>query len=45
MVGVNDPHGVRSAGLIWDYSLMLTVLPIAASAADLTSWMFAVEGE
>lgn len=44
MVAVNDPHGVRSAGLIWEYSLYLTALPILASTAGLTSWMFAVEG-
>ena len=44
MVAVNDPHGRRSADLIWEYSLYLSALPILASATGLTSWMFAVEG-
>ena len=44
MVAVNDPQGTRSAKLIWDYSLMLTALPLVTSATGLTSWMFAVEG-
>jgi len=44
MVAVNDPHGTRSADLIWEYSLYLTALPVLVSATGLTSWMFAVEG-
>jgi protoheme IX farnesyltransferase len=44
MVAVNDALGQRSGRLILDYSLLLTALPIVVSAADLTSWMFAVEG-
>ena len=34
----------RSANIIWEYSLYLSLLPIVTSATGLTSWMFAVEG-
>ena len=44
MVAVNDPDGIRSANLILQYSLYLSVLPIACSVAGVTSCMFAVEG-
>jgi protoheme IX farnesyltransferase len=44
MVAVNDPAGLRSAGLIMEYSLYLTALPIIASVSGLTSYMFAFEG-
>ena len=44
MIGVNDPHGTRSADLIWEYSLFLAAVPVLCSASGLTSWMFAVEG-
>mmetsp|Transcript_17408 Transcript_17408/g.29402 ORF Transcript_17408/g.29402 Transcript_17408/m.29402 type:complete len:438 (-) Transcript_17408:147-1460(-) len=44
MVAVNDPTGIRSANLIMEYSLYLTMLPIAASLGGLTSYMFALEG-
>lgn len=44
MVPCNDPSGARTAGLILRYSLYLAPLPIIAAAADVTSWMFAVEG-
>jgi heme o synthase len=44
MVAVNDAAGARSARLITEYSLYLTALPIVASAAGITSYMFAVEG-
>lgn len=44
MVAVNDPQGNRSADLILEYSLYLSALPIATSAAGMTSCMFAVEG-
>lgn len=44
MVAVNDPHGLRTASLIQEYSLYLTALPIIVSASGVASWMFAVEG-
>lgn len=44
MVAVNDPSGVRTAKLITEYSLYLTALPLVATAAGLTSSMYAVEG-
>ena len=44
MVAVNDPTGSRSAGLVMEYSMYLTALPILASATGLTSYMFAFEG-
>ncbi len=44
MVAVADPTGMRSANLVWDYSLMLSMVPIAAWAGGLTSSMFAIEG-
>ena len=44
MVAVNDPVGMRSSGLILEYSLYLTVLPIVASVTGVTSYMFALEG-
>lgn len=44
MVAVNDPHGIRSANLILQYSAYLTVLPIACSMGGVTSYMFALEG-
>ena len=44
MVPVNDADGTRTAALIQEYSLYLTALPIIASAAGLTSYMFALEG-
>lgn len=44
MVPVNDPTGVRTAGLIQEYSLYLAAFPIVASALGWTSYMFAVEG-
>ena len=44
MIAVNDPHGTRTADLIWEYSLFLSAVPILCSASGLTSWMFAVEG-
>ncbi len=44
MVACSDPTGARSANLVWDYSLMLSALPVAAWAGGLTSSMFAVEG-
>jgi heme o synthase len=44
MVPCADPSGQRTASLIARYSLYLTPLPVLAAAADVTSWMFAVEG-
>ena len=44
MVPVNDPTGARTADLVYKYSLYLAPLPVMAAAADVTSWMFAVEG-
>lgn len=44
MVAVNDPHGLRSAELILEYSFYLAVFPLATTALGLTSCMFAVEG-
>lgn len=44
MVAVNDPSGSRSAGLIMEYSVYLTALPVLCSATGLTGSMFAVEG-
>ncbi len=43
MVATADPHGERSAHLIWKYSLYLTALPVVVATYELTSWMFAVE--
>lgn len=44
MVAVNDHIGVRSADLIWQYSLYLSALPLVTSMAGLTTCMFVVEG-
>ena len=44
MVPVNDPTGERTASLVMNYSLLMLPLPIIASALDVTSWMYAVEG-
>jgi len=44
MVPVNDPHGTRTAQLIWNYSLYLLPVPVLAAVCDVTSSMFAVEG-
>ena len=44
MVPCADPTGARTADLVYRYSLMLAPLPVLAAAADVTSWMFAVEG-
>lgn len=44
MVAVNDPHGNRSADLIWEYSLYMACVPFVTSMAGLTSCMFAIEG-
>ena len=44
MGAVNDPTGIRTAGLITEYSLYLTTLPLISSAMGLTSSMFALEG-
>ena len=44
MVAVNDETGRRSANLVWEYSLMLSLLPVGAWAGGLTSSMFLVEG-
>jgi heme o synthase len=44
MVACADATGSRSANLVWEYSLMLSALPVAAWAGGLTSSMFAVEG-
>ena len=37
--------GLRSAELIMEYSLYLSLLPIASSALGVTSYMFALEGD
>ena len=44
MVAVNDPSGQRSADLVWEYSLLLSLLPGLCWMGDVTSSMFAVEG-
>ena len=44
MVPVNDPSGERTARLVFNYSLAMMPVPVLASALDVTSWMFAVEG-
>lgn len=44
MVAVNDPSGSRSAGLVMEYSLYLSTLPLLCSATGVTGAMFAVEG-
>jgi heme o synthase len=44
MVATNDPTGSRSANLVMNYSIYLSVLPIITTSAGLTSMMFAVEG-
>lgn len=44
MVGVNDPDGNRSASLIMEYTIYLTILPYITSFYGLTSYMFALEG-
>ena len=44
MVAVNDKSGVRTADLVWKYSLLLAPIPVIASATGVCSWMFAVEG-
>lgn len=44
MVPVNDPTGVRTAKLIQEYSLYLTLFPMLTTAAGYTSSMFILEG-
>jgi len=44
MVPVNDPSGERTAALVMNYSLAMLPLPLIASALDVTSWMYALEG-
>ena len=44
MVPCNDPTGDRTANLISNYSLYLSVLPIASCLAGVSNPMFAVEG-
>mmetsp|Transcript_19682 Transcript_19682/g.41350 ORF Transcript_19682/g.41350 Transcript_19682/m.41350 type:complete len:214 (-) Transcript_19682:177-818(-) len=44
MVPVNDPTGERTARLITGYSLAMFTIPVAATALDVTSSMFALEG-
>lgn len=44
MVPVNDPTGERTAALVRNYSLALLPVPILASACDVTSAMYALEG-
>lgn len=44
MVAVNDETGKRSAELIMEYSVYLSMIPLASSFVGLTSSMFAVEG-
>lgn len=44
MVPCADPGGVRTAELIWRYSLYLAPLPLLATGLGVTGSMFAVEG-
>jgi protoheme IX farnesyltransferase len=44
MVPVNDPTGIRTANLIQEYSLYLTVLPILTTGFGYTSSMYILEG-
>lgn len=44
MVPVNDPTGERTARLITGYSLAMFTIPLGATALDVTSSMFALEG-
>ena len=43
MVSVNDPDGGRTAALITNYSVLLSLLPLIAVWENLTSSMFLVE--
>jgi protoheme IX farnesyltransferase len=44
MVPVNDSTGIRTANLISEYSIYLTMLPIVTTALGYTSSMFVLEG-
>ena len=44
MVACNDITGTRTANLIQEYTIYLTILPLLTSAIGYTSYMFALEG-
>ena len=43
MVSTGDTHGYRTAGLVSDYSVYLSALPVITTATGLTSGMFLLE--